>query len=216
MKRLLVSFLCICMVFALASCGGEENRQAPDRQDQISASGQTQTVQPDTAQQESEPLVGDGSNKVSGQVSASDSRILIAYFTWADNTQVESPETVDVDATTSASVLSPGNAAKIAGWIQERTGGDLFSIVVEEPYSSDYDECLDRAADEKAENARPALVSHVEDMGQYDIVFLGFPNWWYTVPMAIHSFIEEYDFAGKQSSHSLPMELEGWQALFGI
>lgn len=197
MKRLLVSFLCICMVFALASCGGEENGQASDSQDQISASGQTQTVQPDTERQESEPLVGDGSNEVSGQISASDSRILIAYFTWADNTQVESPETVDVDATTSASVLPPGNAAKIAGWIQERTGGDLFSIVVEEPYSSDYDECLDRAADEKAENARPALVSHVEDMGQYDIVFLGFPNWWYTVPMAIHSFIEEYDFAGK-------------------
>ena len=65
MKRLLVSFLCICMVFALASCGGEENRQAPDRQDQISASGQTQTVQPDTAQQESEPLVGDGSDRKS-------------------------------------------------------------------------------------------------------------------------------------------------------
>ena len=185
MKRLLVSFLCICMVFALASCGGEENGQASDSQDQTSASGQTQTVQPDTAQQESTPQVGDGSNEVSGQVSASDSRILIAYFTWADNTQVESPETVDVDATTSASVLPPGNAAKIAGWIQERTGGNLFSIIVEEPYSSDYDECLDRAADEKAEDARPAPVSHVEDMGQYDTVFIGFPNW-----LAYHNLIQ--------------------------
>ena len=158
MKRLLVSFLCICMVFVLASCGGEEKGQASDSQDETSASG---------------------------QVSASDSRILIAYFTWADNTQVESPETVDVDATTSASVLPPGNAAKIAGWIQERTGGNLFSIVVEEPYSSDYDECLDRAADEKAEDARPALVSHVEDMGRYDTVFLGFPNW-----LAYHNLIQ--------------------------
>ncbi len=197
MKRLLVSFLCICMVFSLASCGGRENGQASYSQDQIPASRQTQTIQPDTAQQESEPPIGDSSNEVSGQASASDSRILIAYFTWADNTQVENPETVDVDATTSASVLPPGNAAKIAGWIQERTGGDLFSIVVEEPYSSDYDECLDRAADEKAENARPVLVSHVEDMEQYDTVFLGFPNWWYTVPMAVHSFLEEYDFKGK-------------------
>lgn len=178
MKRLPVSFLCICMVVSLASCGGKENGQASDSQTQMPASGQTQTVQPDTAQPESEPPIEAGSNEVSVQASASDSRILIAYFTWADNTQVENPEAVDVDATTSASVLPPGNAAKIAGWIQERTGGDLFSVIVEEPYSSDYDECLDRAADEKAEDARPALVSHVEDMGQYDTVFLGFPNWY--------------------------------------
>ncbi len=123
--------------------------------------------------------------------------ILIAYFTWAENTHVENPDAVDVDATTSARVLLPGNAAKLAGWIQQEVGGDLFSIVVTEPYSSDYDECLDRAADELAANARPALVNHVENMDDYDIVFLGFPNWWYTVPMAVHTFLEEYDFSGK-------------------
>lgn len=124
-------------------------------------------------------------------------RILIAYFTWADNTVVEDPSAVDVDATTSASVLAPGNAAKIAGWIQQEVGGDLFSIVVTEPYSSDYDECLNRAADEKADNARPALVNHVDNMEDYDTVFIGFPNWWYTLPMAVLSFVDEYDFSGK-------------------
>ena len=110
---------------------------------------------------------------------------------------VEGPSAVDVDATTSASVLLPGNAAKLAGWIQQEAGGDLFSIVVVEPYSSDYDECLDRAADEKAQNARPELQNHVEDMSQYDVVFLGFPNWWASIPMPIATFLEEYDFAGK-------------------
>ena len=125
------------------------------------------------------------------------SNILIAYFTWAENTYVEDPEKVDVDASTSASVLAPGNAAKLANWIQQEVGGDLFSIVVKEPYSSNYDECLDRAADEKAANARPELVNHLDKIEDYDIIFLGFPNWWYTVPMAIHSFIEEYDFSGK-------------------
>ena len=141
--------------------------------------------------------------------------ILIAYFTWADNTVVENQRAAiqgalshyesigddadytGVDAVSSASVVVPGNAAKLAGWIQQRVGGDLFSIIVEEPYSSSYDECLDRAADEKAANARPALVDHVENMEDYDIIFLGFPNWWYTLPMAIHSFLEEYDFSGK-------------------
>ena len=94
-------------------------------------------------------------------------------------------------------MVVPGNAAKLASWIRQRVGGDLFSIVVEETYSSNYDECLDRAAGEKAENARPALANHVESMEGYDVVFLGFPNWWYTLPMAIHSFLEENDFSGK-------------------
>lgn len=118
-----------------------------------------------------EAAAGDGQN------------ILIAYFTWAENTQAADTSAVDVDATASAGVLLPGNAAILAGWIQKRTGGDLISIVVTEPYSSDYDECLDRAADEKAENARPKLVNHLKNMEDYDIVFLGFPNWRYTFPL---------------------------------
>lgn len=81
-----------------------------------------------------------------------------------------------MDATTSASVLLPGNAAQIAAWIQQKAGGDLFPIIVSELYSSDYDECLDRAANEKAENARPELVNHVDNMDEYDVIFLGFPN----------------------------------------
>lgn len=197
MKRWILSFMCICMVFSLSSCGGRENEPDSGSLNQTADSGQPQAIQTDTAPVESGQQNKDSQDDVLLQTAVSDSRILIAYFTWADNTQVENPEAVDVDATTSASVLPPGNAAKIAGWIQERTGGDLFSIIVEEPYSSDYDECLDRAADEKAEDARPALVSHVENMDQYDTVFLGFPNWWYTVPMAIHSFLDEYDFKGK-------------------
>lgn len=124
-------------------------------------------------------------------------KILIAYFTWAENTVVENPAAIDVDASTSASVLLPGNASKMATWIQEQTGGDLFSIIVSENYSSDYDECLSRASYEKANNARPSLVNHVSNMDDYDTIFLGFPNWWYTLPMAIHSFIEEYDFSNK-------------------
>ena len=124
-------------------------------------------------------------------------KILIAYFTWADNTQVDNPEGVDTDASTSASVLAPGNAAMMAQWIQEEVGGDLFSIQVKEPYSSDYDECLNRAADEKAEDARPELKTQVENIDSYDTIFLGFPNWWYTIPMAVHSFIDSYDLGGK-------------------
>lgn len=124
-------------------------------------------------------------------------KVLIAYFTWAENTHVADPSAVDPDATTSASVLLPGNTAKLAGWIQERTGGDLFSIRVKDPYSSDYEECLDRAAVEKQRNARPELVGAVPNMDDYDVVFLGYPNWWYTLPMSVLTFLESYDFSGK-------------------
>lgn len=124
-------------------------------------------------------------------------KVLIAYFTWAENTHVDDPSSVDPDASTSASVLPPGNTAKMVGWIQKRTGGDLFPIRVKEPYSSDYEECLARAAEEKAENARPELAARVRNMDDYDVVFLGYPNWWYTLPMPVLSFLEEYDFSGK-------------------
>ena len=124
-------------------------------------------------------------------------RILIAYFTWADNTVVDDPASVDVDATTSASVLAPGHVAQMAGWIQAETGGNLFSIQTAAPYSSDYDECLDRAADEKADNARPVLSGSVSNMADYDVVFLGYPDWWSTCPMAVFSFLDSYDFSGK-------------------
>ena len=120
--------------------------------------------------------------------------MLVAYFTWADNT--ENPEGVDEMA--SPSVHAPGHVAQLASWIQERTGGDSFSIRVTEPYSSDWDECLDRANQEKAEGTRPELVETVENMDDYDVIFLGYPNWWYSCPMALISFLEEYDFSGKQ------------------
>lgn len=104
----------------------------------------------------------------------------------------------EVDVTTSASVRIPGNVAEMAARIQQEVGGELFSIRVEEPYPADYDACLDRAADEKAENARPKLVEKVSDLSEYDVMFLGYPNWWCSAPMAVFSFLEENDLSGKE------------------
>ena len=185
MKQWLALLLAAAVLLTVGGCGSETG-QAPASEP---ASPSDAASQPETTQ--SPATVPANTSEVDSP------RILIAYFTWADNTVVEDPSAVDVDASTSASVLAPGNAAKIASWIQQEVGGDLFSIVVTEPYSSDYDECLDRAADEKADDARPALSTHVSNMEDYDIVFLGFPNWWYTLPMPVLSFVEEYDFSGK-------------------
>ena len=183
MKRMIALLAALALTLSLTACGGTEYGET---QEPPASPSQSVEVLPDTpSDPEETPDAAAGSG------------ILIAYFTWADNTVVENPDAVDVDATTSASVLIPGNTAIMAQFIQQQVGGDLFSIRVTDPYSSDYDECLDRAADEKAENARPELTETVDNMADYDIVFLGFPNWWYTCPMAIFSFVEQHDLSGK-------------------
>lgn len=120
--------------------------------------------------------------------------VLVAYFSWADNAILAD----DVDAVSSPSVISPGNVQQLAGWVQEATGGYIFSIRVTEPYPSGWDECLSRANEERGEDARPELVENVEDLERYDTIFLGYPNWWYGVPMALLSFLETHDLSGKQ------------------
>lgn len=181
MRKWIPFILALCLIFSLAA---RDNATPPLDSEPEQAEQAANTDTPARA-------ANDASRNASG------SNILIAYFTWADNTIVSNPGAVDTDAVTSASLLPPGNTAKLAGWIQEETGGDLFQIVTAEPYSSNYDECLGRAADEKAAGARPALTAHSDNMNDYDVIFLGYPNWWYTCPMAIFTFLEEYDFSGK-------------------
>lgn len=78
-----------------------------------------------------------------------------------------------------------------------QTGADLFEITCVEPYSTDYNTVLEQAQRDQNEQARPELASHVENMEQYDIILLGYPNWWASIPMPVATFLEEYDFSGK-------------------
>lgn len=100
--------------------------------------------------------------------------ILIAYFSWSGNTE------------------------QMAQMIQSETGGDLFEIEPEEPYTDDYDVLLDIAQQEQTENARPALAAQVDNWENYDTVFVGYPDWWSDAPMIIYSFLESYDWSGKE------------------
>ncbi len=184
MNKMILIFLTIILALTMTACGSQSSEESTQKT--------TNDLKKEVQEAIEEAETTTEKNKI-GQ----SQKILIAYFTWADNTQVDNPEEVDTDASTSASVLAPGNAAMMAQWIQEEVGGDLFSIQVKEPYSSDYDECLNRAADEKAEDDRPELKTQIENIDSYDTIFLGFPNWWYTIPMAVHSFIDSYDFGGK-------------------
>lgn len=93
--------------------------------------------------------------------------------------------------------LPVGNTEVVAKKIQEITGGDLFEIDTVKPYPQDYTETTEVAMKEKRENARPVLTQSVDNMDQYDVVYLGYPNWWNTFPMAVFTFLESYDFSGK-------------------
>lgn len=86
-------------------------------------------------------------------------KILVAYFSWAENAVQD-----NIDAMTSASVKTPGNVAQLANWIAEETGGDLFSIQVSESYPADWDGCLVRANEEKADNIHPELVQALDNV----------------------------------------------------
>lgn len=212
--------LCICgllLLLGLSACSemGEGGLDAAAQEET-----QAEDVQEPQAAEQSAPeeQISEEQEDVQAQSDSGDAQgngVLIAYFTWADNTVVtdeeaalqsalshyesigDSAEYEGTDATSSASVLAPGNTAQLAQWIGQGTGGELFSIRTMEPYPSDYDECMDRASEELAEDARPELSAHVENMDQYDTIFLGYPNWWADCPMAVLSFIEECDLSGK-------------------
>jgi len=79
----------------------------------------------------------------------------------------------------------------------ELTGGDRFKIDTVTPYPVDYHACTDAAKRELRDNARPVLTGRVADMAGYDTIVLGYPNWWSTMPMAVYTFLESYDFSGK-------------------
>ena len=101
------------------------------------------------------------------------------------------------DARTSASLKTPGNVGRMARIIRKKVGGDLFSIMVKDPYPADYNAVLDRANEEEKKELRPEIVNAPENLDPYDVIFIGYPNWCYSIPMACLTFVEKYDFTGK-------------------
>ena len=197
MKKLLTPLMAFALAIVFTACQAAPNSSvlsspAPSESSQFSSAvgesaASSQLEEPSEAPAESSALENSSETGANGGV-------LIAYFSWAENAVLEG----EVDAMTSPSVSDPGNVQQLAGWIQEETGGELFSIQVTDPYPSDWDACLERANEERGQNARPALVEpQVENLDSYDTVFLGYPNWWYGVPMALLTFLEENDLSGK-------------------
>ena len=172
MKKYFVYLMMALAAFTFNACGDDDPLQE-----------EPGTEQPDTPDDPNdnpdEPNEPDDPNNPDDPANpdepSGDSHILIAYFTRTNNT------------------------GTIAAHIAELTGGTLFRIETVEPYPEDYTECTQVAREQLENGTRPALSTTVEDMDQYDIIFVGCPVWWGDAPMPIWSFLEsdDYDFAGK-------------------
>jgi hypothetical protein len=133
--------------------------------------------------------------KSSSSAAGNAGTILIAYFS---TSRVVDRSLIDptIDAASQASIVIP-NMELVAGYINETIGGTVFAIETVKKYPVGMNELNAMGYAERDANARPELSTHVKNMGAYDTIYLCYPNWCGTIPMAVATFLEEYDFSGK-------------------
>lgn len=115
---------------------------------------------------------------------STDSDVLVVYFSrTGENYNVGNVEV--------------GNTAMVASYIKEYLKCDSFEIVPVDKYPDNYDECTKLASKEKDDNARPQIQNKIDNFDSYKTVFIGYPIWWGDLPMIMYTFMEDYDFNGK-------------------
>ena len=162
-----------------------------------SSAKNNQTTKNDSAEKSSD--INSSSNAVTEAVqnNTDNENILIAYFSVPENV-----DTDGIDANSGASIVVKnkdvlGNMQYMAMTIQEAIGGELFRIETTEEYPLEHETLVNQAKEEQNEEVRPELATHIENVEQYDMIFLGYPNWWGDMPQPLYTFLEEYDFSGK-------------------
>ena len=213
MKKATSLLLAALLALSLAACsdsdepdntGVTDPESSQTTSPNESASEQVQAPDPAPSSTPEEPAPSDdvpSADEPSAQEPSDEAPgtdLLVAYFSYAENAEL--PD--NVDASSSASIQlwngsTTGNTGVIASMIADATGADVFSIVTVDKYPDTYDATLDQAQDERSAGARPELASHIEDLDRYSVVFLGFPNWWGDMPMAVYSFLDEVDLSSK-------------------
>lgn len=204
MKKKFQYHLCCAAVLALAltACsGGGQTAQtttaAKNQETQLEEEKEIQLPENQESDRENESHADTVTGTDSTKAESGESNILIAYFSIPEDIELDG-----VNAVSGASVVVKdgeklGNVQYIAQTIQEAIGGELFRIETVKQYPLDHDPLVDQAAEEQDEEARPELAVHLENIDQYDVIFLGYPNWWGDLPMPLYTFLEEMDLSGK-------------------
>lgn len=185
LKKMSAVFLSLMMILSLAACGnskaGSEAEVSTQPNRESSAEGTLESSSSGAANSAA-PVIVASSTEPDTEDSASN--ILVAYFSLAGEQY-------------GVGVIEEGNTSIIARMIAEQIGADLFEIEASTPYPETHSELLDVSRREMTDNARPEIAGTVENMDDYDTVFIGYPNWWSDMPMIVYNFIESYDFSGK-------------------
>lgn len=165
MKSFFVLMLAGVMALALAACGNSDPTEPESESKADMSAAQNAEVEQsapasETAQNETPAEETDDFKQTEGG-----SNMLVAYFSLAGEQY-------------GVGVVEEGNTSVIAHMIAEQTGADLFEIEAANPYPTTYDGLLDVSRQEMADNARPEIAGTVENMEDYDTIFIGYPNWW--------------------------------------
>ena len=183
-KRIFALLLPLMMLFTFTAC--TDNGQASNGSTTNNTSQQNSSTEKNDSSDTSDPTNPENitPNDSVNTDTENESKIWVAFFSRADENY-------------GVGYIEKGNTHIIADMIAEEIGADSFEIVRVTPYPEEYDACTDEAQQEKNANARPELTAEIENFGDYDTVFLGYPNWWGDMPMPVYTFLESYDFSGK-------------------
>lgn len=128
---------------------------------------------------------GESQGKAPAANQSDDKKILVVYFS-------RTGEEYNIGN------ITKGNTAIVADFIAQKTGADTFEIKPAKPYPEDYETCTELAKKELESNARPALAKNIDDLAQYDTIFVGYPIWWGALPRVVVNFLENNNFNGKK------------------
>ncbi len=188
MKNMVIAGLLTVIVLSLSACGNAMESETYESASEANAYTQEEKTNKTTEiEQEDNMWVA---NENTSNVGEDSEKILIAYFSLVDIV----PEGADASTHATPKI---GNTESAALEIQSQVGGDLFAIKTVRTYPVSHQECSAIAEEEMRSDARPELSTHVENMDDYNIIYIGYPIWWYQEPMAIRTFLEEYDLSGK-------------------
>ncbi len=174
MKKLFAVMIASMMIFALAACGNvENNAEEPSALEPSTTETPVTESEPETEETISPTDTSEVATERETEPEDTAATELVVYFSWSGNTE------------------------SVATEIQSQTGADIFRLVPEEPYTDDYDALLDIAQEEQRNGVRPVISGSIENFDSYEVVYLGFPNWWGDMPMILYSFLDDYDLSGK-------------------
>lgn len=181
MKKTVMTLIAITLMLALAACGGDAGKPSDD----MASDSPVQTVEPDR----------ESSQPITAQTEAETQ----------DSAQAESPDDTETAENKAKALVvffsATGNTKAVAETIAGLQGADIYEIVPQQPYTDEdlnYNDRSTRATTEQNDpDARPAISGSIENIAEYDVIYVGYPIWWGDMPRILYTFFDTYDLTGK-------------------